>query len=161
MTWPKVIRIEGDRKIHLINGIEAGSSCGDGEFGDASSNALLRIVIDKNLQCALFAYDVKYGIKSVDIIVGFLDKEKNLTLAWDNKRVFPMIGSNIGYLVKEDKWISPHSQEGKYSYTKIPYIPENTKWIIAGSLNTQNRKIIALYGRTRNNTELKNETPEF
>lgn len=114
-----IIRIEEGRKIHLINGIETASSGGDdGQFGDALSNSLLRLIMDENLPCKLFAYDVKYGIKAVDIIVGFLDKEQNLTFAWD-KRVFPMIGTNIGYLNKEKEWISPHSniKDGQYLYT--------------------------------------------
>ena len=161
--WPKIIRIEGGKKIHLINGIEAGASGSDGSsFGDASSNALLRIVIDEKLPCTLFAYDVKCNIHNVDIIVGFLDKEKNLTLAWD-KRVYPMIGISIGNIFEDGKrkFIDHNTSKENMVFTKIPNIPENTKWIIACSLNTKNRKIVALYGRTRNITELKNETPEF
>jgi hypothetical protein len=165
--WPNIIRIEGEQKIHSIDGIEAGSMGTNGtSFDDAHCNSLLRLISGEKKSCTLFVYDVKCDIQLVDIIVGFLDNQKNLTLAWNNKRVFPMIGANIGSTIEngEIKFIDPKSSlKSKETtfFTKIPEIPENTKWIVAASLDLQYRKAVALFGRTKSLPELKKITPEL
>ena len=126
--WPKIKRIEGNRKIHDINGEECGSSGGNGtSYEDAMHNALLRLVIDKSLPCALFVYPVKDGIQLMDIIVGFLDEEHEFRLACNNKHIYPMIGNS----------------------TEVPNIPTNTKWIVGAALNTNYRRAVSFYNQIK------------
>lgn len=137
--WPNIVRIEGRQKFHNINGIEASSS-GYCDSDDSYSDSLLRLIINKS-PCEIFAYDVKFGYKMVDIIVGFLDKDKKkLKLAWNNKRVYPLIG-----------------QQNMHR----PIIPPDTKWILCASLDTKNRKTVSLFGKSKNLVELEKYTPEL
>jgi hypothetical protein len=150
--WPNIIRIEGNSKIHLIDGIEACSTDSD---NDSHTNSLLRL---KDKPCAIFAYDIKYGIQLSDILVGFMSNDKTfLKMAWDNSsRVFPMIGQ-----------ISGKDNQGTYiqwdckTFINVPEPPKNTKWIIAASLNTEYREAVNLFGRDKTLEELKNYTPVF
>lgn len=144
--WPNITRIDGDKKYHMINDTEIGFTSRQDEYDDAHAYALVKMLVGNDKPCTLFAYDVKFGYQPVDVIVGFLDQDKNLTLAWDNERVFPMIGCDAEYNIKKDEF---------------PMIPSNTKWIVAACLELEYRKDVIVYGRTRSSyEELKKDTPK-
>ena len=141
--WPKIVRIEGNHAIHDIGGVEAGSSSNSflKSYSDSQSNALLRLVLNDSLCATIFAYSVTDGIERSDIIVGFLNKDNKLTLAWDDKRVYPMIGQ----------------QSHTYNFK----IPDDTVWIVAACLNTKPRRLVSLFGNTKTLSELEIHTCDY
>ena len=163
---PNIVRIEGGRKIHLIDGIEASSHGGvDDSYGNASASSMLRLIVSGgreggSIPCALFAYNAKCGIQPVDVIVGFLDGDRNLTLAWNRKRVFPMIGANIGSTIENNqrRWIRSIAPS---TFTEVPDIPADAKYIVAASLDARYRKAVAFFGRTKSLQELEKITPSL
>lgn len=140
--WPKIKRIEGRKVIHEINGVEcsAGGGIIHSEYDDAYSNSMLRLCMSKEETCAIFAYPVKYGIQPVDILIGFMDVSRNLTLAWDETRVYPMIGNR---------------------FYESSAIPKNTKWIVAANLSHDYRKAVSLYCQPKNLNDIKENTPKY
>ena len=137
--WPKIIRIEpGYHEIHDINGIEAGCWCNSSFHPE--SHSLLRLLVDPSLTSAIFAYPVKLGILQHDVIVGYLDKNKHLTLAWANKRVYPKIGQLTGRKLN---------------------IPIGTVWIVAASLTAPYRNAVSLFGQSKTIDELELVTPVY
>lgn len=98
----------------------------------ANVHALSRLVLDETLVCALYAYPVCVGIKPVDVVVGFLDKNKELTLAWDNERVFPMVGNSF-----------------------VPAIPKGCEWIVAASFQMKYRRSICIFAKSLDLETLK------
>ena len=124
-TWrPNVVRVEEGRRIHDIDGVEAGS------YGGCPSHAqaLLRLLVDPLRPCSLYAYPAVVGeaVTPVDVLVGFLDRANTLTLACGDS-VFPMICHHVA------------------ARRTVPAVPSNAKWIVAASLSTELRRAVALY----------------
>jgi hypothetical protein len=121
--WPKVLRIEGSRTVLDVDGTECAA------FSDvdvAHSSALFRLMLDDRRVCALFAYPAESGVKPVDVVVGFLDGDGRLTLALNDKEVFPMIGNR----------------------DPPPEIPPATRWIVAAALGTEHRRAVSAFKST-------------
>lgn len=139
--WPKILRRESDfsKSIHDIDGVEAAASSSDramNEFDESRANSYLRLVL-RNSPCELFAYPVEFGIRPVDVIVGFMSENKDdLTLAWDDDRVYPLIGNN------------------EYIRT----LPDAAKWIIAASMSTEYRRVVSLFCQKNSASDIKNCT---
>ncbi len=140
--YPKILRIEGRQKMLEIDGEECALMGSGDDAADANCHALMHLMKDKTRICAIYAYPVKCGIKPVDIIVGFMDKNNGLTLAWDKKRVLPMIGNPN---------VSMYNQR----------IPPDTTWIVAAAFETKYRHAISLFSQNVDQETIKKTTPVF
>ena len=133
--WPRVVRSEGTDAILDVDGTEARCCCGPSDLGN--SYALLRLVADESRICALFAYPAKDGIRPVDVVVGFLDKDRGMTLAWDGERVLPMIGNQAVVNVAP---------------------PPDAEWIVAAAFQKDHRRAISLFAHGVDQATLKQAT---
>lgn len=141
-TWyPKVVRIEGPRKILEVYGQECGIY-GTDTADDSCSNALWHLVMDKTRKCAIHVYPRKCGFRPLDVLVGYMNKEKKLTLAWENDRVLPMIGNCSNNACK-------------------PTIPPDAHWIVAAAFQYEYRRAISFFSQGVDQETLKNNTSKL
>jgi hypothetical protein len=116
--WPSIIGYENGSRVHYINGVKAGS------YGGcvSQSDSILRLLMDDTLICALFAFPASNGIGKIDMVVGYIDYNKNKIL--DS---YSMIGRKD--LCHEE--------------TSYSIVPKNAKWIIGASFKTDYRNSLA------------------
>lgn len=160
--FPRIVDMETVNKrpdgsayfVYDLGNGERGSGGGHSgtDQGHAHTAALLRLIRFKE-PCTLFAFPVKDAInehgmwKNVqreDIVVGYisdLDDAYIVTPAWNDNRVYPMIGNDR---------------------TKFFYAPEDADYLLCAALDTPYRKAVSLYCQSAAMTkELELCTPQL